>query len=638
MSDDKRKPGGRPKTRFEPVSRKETGQGGASQEPPAASRPPVKSKPPARPEAPAQTPPPPLPSLRLLEPGEAPRYAGLRRDARGIVAGPQGAVAVQGARRLAAFLAALSCVADLAHGVALEAHDEGLFLVLLTPPSAGPPPSQLYDTVQGALAAASLSITRARLYSGDGRVFVPYGDPDAPHGCDVDGAAPSHGRVLLRSGEPAVSLDERPVALLDALLAIPLQPAPRSLPTTLSVLTDRRLAAMIAGYVQHHGLAYGVRFLTWRQGDRASEVALFDIVTAGELRPVPGFVCDFLSRLPHTTLLVDALEPADLEQEPERRALIAWGHSTPLHLPHIQELLPARHLLILAGEPRGATVISAPAARTPMQRLSEAIITAPASTVVSAQPSARLQLPLELRRDRPADGPIHALLLDGAALNRLQRMVRRLPARLFAHARIALGDGVALVLAADDGELSGLPLGLPLARAEPPTLLLPRGMRLLPSLPQDLLIPALGMSPETLTILTALRRFDVAQAALQPLASLLTLRSPARTDMITVRSVALPPLDLSDLEELPKPAPAEPRTAETPTPLQEKEKRSPLEWPLGSSPADGQASGDGQTELQRLAADLEQRGDYELAAAFYTYLKDDERAAACYQRLVAHSQ
>ncbi|NTU83903.1 MAG: hypothetical protein HGA45_31775, partial [Chloroflexales bacterium] len=75
----------------------------------------------------------PLPAVRALGPGEPPRYAGLRRDGRGVVAGVQGLVAVQGARRLAAFLAALSQVADLSRGVATEAHEGDLGLVTLIP-------------------------------------------------------------------------------------------------------------------------------------------------------------------------------------------------------------------------------------------------------------------------------------------------------------------------------------------------------------------------------------------------------------------------------------------------------------------------------------------------------------------------
>lgn len=617
MSDDKRNQ--RPKTRFEPVKR-------TPPEPPRSATPPAAAAPPP----PAAAPP---PVLRALAPGAAPRATGLARDARGYIVGPQGLVAVQGVRRLAAFFAAFSQVADLARGVALEAHADGLFLVSLTPPTPDEAPSQHYDTVQGALVAARLSAGRARLFVGDGRIMVPYADPAAPHGYDADGVPPATGRVLLHPGAAALHLAERPTALLATLLPMPLLPAPHPAPTTLSLLTDRRLVALIASYVQRHGLAYGVRLLTWHQGTHTAEAALFDIVTAGEARPVPGFVSDFLRRLPHTTLLSDALEPADLEHEPARRILLPHGRRTPLHLPHVQDLLPAHSLLIIAEAPWGAALIATPAPRTSMQRLTEAIFSAPATATLSTQPAERLQLRLELRRDGVARGPIHGLLLDAAALTRLQRLVCRLPAPLFAHARIALGDGVALVLAADDGELTGLPLGQPFARAEPPTLLLPRGVRLLPALPQDLLIPALNLLPATLTVLTPTSRYDVALSAFQPLASLLTFGPSAQRGAISVRPSALPPLDLRDLEGMPPPPPSPPPPTERPTPVPEPEKRSLLGRLLGIQPAAPTASGDFATEVRRRAAELEQHGDYELAAAFYSYLHDEVRAAACYQHL-----
>jgi hypothetical protein len=547
-------------------------------------------------------------------------------------------VLLQGVRRLNAFLAALSQAVDLAHDVALEVHSDEVFAVLLTPPPTGAPLSQFYDAIQSALAAARLSTTRAQLFVGAG-LFVPYADPAAPDGYDAIGAAPPGVRLALRPDAQPIALETQPDALRDALLAVPLLPAPEPQAILLSLITDRRMAALIAGYVQRHGLAYAVRFLRWQRGATTVEAALFDIVTADTVRPVPGFVIDFLRRLPATTLLSDALEPADLESEPPRRVLLAWGRRTALHLPHIQELLPANCLLISAGPPWGAALIAAPPARTTMQRLTRAAVSAPATIEVSGKPPEQLQLRLELRRNGVARGPIHALLLDAAGIARLQRIVQRLPMALFAQARVALGDGVALVLAAPDGELIGLPLGMPLARAEPPTLLLPRGMRLLPALPQDLLVPALGLQPDRITVLTGTSRYDIAPDALQPLGTLLSLDSPAQTGMITLRPSTLPPLDLSDLEELPTPPP--PRVqAETapPAPLPEKAKRTLLERLLGSQPGETPASGDFQTELRKRATELEQRGELELAAAFYTYLRDAQRAAACYQRLAGDSR
>lgn len=654
--------GGRTKTRFEPVRRGETTPGsepaeappGAAQPPPTASgaeaAPPPQAppKPPpaapaARPQAPpakpAPAPPPqPLPTLRALEPGEAPGYSGLRRDERGLVVGPQGLVAIQGEARLAALLAALSFVADLSAGVTLEAPASELWLVKIDPPEDGAPRSQHYDAVQGALAAARLSAARARLYTGDGRAFVPYADPAGPHGFEIDGEVPRQGRVLLWPGEASWLPEPQPVPLLDTLLRVPLLRAPAEAPTTLALLTDRRLAALVGGYVQRHGLAYGVRFLSWRRAGAAEEVALFDIVSAGEVRPVPGFVCDFLRRLPRTQLLSDAMEPADLESEPPRRVLIAWGRRTPLYLPHVQDLLPQHGIAVLGEAPWGAGMIEEPPPRTTMERLIRVAAPAPARLALSAKPAGALTLRIELLRDGPARGPVHGLLLDQPALTRLRRMVRRLPAPFFAGARIALGDGVALILADEGHEIQGVPLGLPLSRAEPPELLLPRGMRLLPALPQDLLIPTLGLAPETLTVLTPAARYDIAPAALRPLASLLSLDGAVPTSPIEVRPTSLPPLDLTDLE----PPPAAPPPASPPAPPPQPAEVEPRPGGQGRGNlferflrgrGPGTEHGSFEDELRRRAEEFEGRGEYELAGAFFAALGDSGRAAACYRRL-----
>ncbi|MEI7769259.1 MAG: hypothetical protein WCI67_04675 [Chloroflexales bacterium] len=617
MSDDKRKPNKQTRIRF------------------ASVNPTTLAALPARlwqPSAPACAPPSLV--LRTLEHSEAPGYAGLRRDQRGVVVGTQGVVMVQGEQELVRLLVALSQIIDMSDGVTLETSAGGPALILLTPPPEMAAPSQFYDGVQGALEAARLRASRAMLYVGDGQIFVAYANPAAPHGCDVGGSPPADGRALLRPGEPTLTPDAQPTPLLEALLHVPLQPAPEPTPNTLSLLTDRRMAALIAGYVQRHGMAYGVRFLSWRRGGQARSAALFDIVSAAELRPPPRFVCDFLRRLPATTLLCDALEPADLEREPARRALVAWGQRTPLHLPHVQDLLPDHSLLILAGDPWGTAVIAAPAPRTTMQQITKVVINAPVSVGQSTRSPEGLRLRLELRCRTSGSGAVHGLLLDAPAIARLQRIVRHLPGPLFAHARIALGDGIALVLAADHDELSGLPLGAPLTRSEPPTLLIPCGMCLQPALPQDLLIPTLGLQPDMFTVLTPARRYDMPLAAFQPLASLLHLDAPAPVGWIKMRLSDLPPLDLSDLEDLPTQA-AQPelRQKADSAALIDNAQRSQPERLHGTKKADGQPAASFERDLLRHAAELEQTGAYELAAAFYAYLKDEQRAAACYQRL-----
>jgi hypothetical protein len=188
--------------------------------------------------------------------------------------------------------------------------------------------------------------------------------------------------------------------------------------------------------------------------------------------------------------------------------------------------------------------------------------------------------------------------------------------------QIALGDGVAVLVASDErGYIEGLPLGQPLTRREPPDLLLPRGMSLYPSLPIDLLVPAIGMQPDTLTVLTRTQRYDIPVDALQPLGSLLFIDQPVQPLDITITPLDLPPLDLSDLlDEPPPPVPAQ---------------SEPAPPPPAPAPKSGGFAGSAsfEEELRQRADQLQQAGDYLSAAIFYRHLRDAKNASACLERM-----
>jgi hypothetical protein len=409
----------------------------------------------------------------------------------------------------------------------------------------------------------------------------------------------------------------------------------------LAVLTDRRLAALVAGYVQRHGLAYSVRFLTWQRNNRACEVAWFDLVQAREVRPIPAFVINFLQRLTRTTLLTDvAIHPddtPDLEHEPPCRVLIAWGQRTPLYLPHIEGILPSNSALLLAGRSWGAGLVHPLPSRQQMQQITRVRMPAPARVSVSERPAGQLQLPLVLVRDGSTPTPVHGLLLDTPALERLRRLVRHLPVPWFAQARIATGEGVALVLAPDAAQpIRGIPVGQPLSRADQPGVLLPRGMLLRPSLPPDLLAPVLDLQNDTLTVLTPTCRYDAPLEAFQPVSTLLALDMPASSVRIVVQPSTLPAIDLSDLlEDPPAPAPAPPPPREK----VEKEEEPPPKEGLrsivhGLLGRGVQGSTAPAPDLRRHAGRLQQEGHYAAAAVFYDYLGETGKAKTCYQQAV----
>lgn len=570
-----------------------------------------------------------LPTLHPLRAGEAPRYRGLHLDTRGKVIGAQGVVLVVGARRLLTLLVALSQRIELSRGVAVETYTNDRALITLTTSAAGTDLARLYAHVQAAVTLVGSA--HVRLFVGDGSAFVPYTDPTAPYGFDLRGVAPTHGRVLLMPDQALRLPAPQPNRLLETLLRIPLQPTVTPPPTRLTLLTDRRLAALVASYLQRHGLTYAVRLLTWPHGPQPREVALIDTINPDDAHPVPHFVGHFLSQLPQSTLLADALAPGDRAHEPPQRVLVPWGYRSPLDLAQISDLLPARCLLIFGGEPWGTGMITEPPVHTTMTQITTIDIGTPVQLTTSTRPAQPIRIPLALHPSDTADTPVHGLLLDPSAIVRLQRIMRHLPAAFFANTRIAVGAGVAVIIATAGREVRGLPIGLPLTRVGTLGLLVPRGMALQPRLPADLLSTVLELHAEELTVITTSGRYVVAYAAFQPLTSLLARDLPTTLGHITVEPVQLPPLDLHDLLESPTAETLTTATGEPPPPVRTEPKQPPFIKRFLGQTIGVRASF--TEELRQCAHTLEQGGNDELAAAFYTYVQEPVRAAACYERL-----
>ncbi len=622
--------------------------------------------------------------VRPLSAREEPHYSGLVRDAHHVVVGEQGLLVVYGRWRCAAFLAALSQEMNLAQGVAVEpivkwdepqspqpaaggnlqedvtgkTVDElagDISLVTLTPSANATTRSPFYDTILHAMRVARLRSSHAMLMVGDGRVFVPYADSNAPYGYDVEGEIPASGRVIVGPRGTLHLPEPQPSQLLNALLHVPLQQASyQAPPTMLSVLTDRRLASFVINYIQRHGLAYALRFITWQ----GSEHVLCDVVVADEVRPISHFVIDFLDRLPRTTLLVDAVEEATLETEPSRRILVAWGHHTPLFLPHVEEILPPESLLLFPEATKTGVLLHPRSSRYTMAEVTDVTVPSPAvstlspaSTAMSAdEDKLSFSIDIDLQHETNIPHPVHGLLLDEKSLQRLRRMVAVLPESFFAQTQIAMGDGVAILVPHSIKQtMSGVPLGLPLVRTVVPELLIPHGMRLTPTLAPDILVSALKLKPNMLTILTPTHRYDVAFDALHPVKQL--LRAPDVSHTIAITNVP-------EEEEPPSYPIADPSSP----PPQENLKQPHQGW---QSNQGEQAHQEGQSalppggvagimhvlghgrqkntlannetfekELRQRAKQLEKQGEYEIAAAFYSYLKDDKQAALCYRRVL----
>lgn len=610
--------------------------------------------------------------LCALSAGERPEYSGLCRDKHGMVVGSHGVIVLEPARHLPEVLAALTQMLNLAAGVTVETTPPTYYplhnLVVIESPDRGGM-SRLLDAAWEAL--QTTRSTRHRLYTGDGQMFVPYRASEAPYGYDIRGTMPQ-----LPPGErllvlPSV-LRRLPItqkqSMLDVLLSLPLHHTPLSnLPeTSLSVLTDRRMAALVVGYAQRHNMGYAVRFLHWQIGSAVRQAALFDFVSADGSPHLPDTIMHFLQRLPRTKLLCNATPLATLHDEPDRRVLVECQQRPAFFVPHMRDLLPTRSLLVLSTSPWGTALIHPVPPRQPLQHLTAPVTQLPnrgAHTRQHAGPPPRLHLTLEqaLSNGTHVVDPVQGLLLDWQAFQRLLRIVRNVPAPLFAHIQIALGDGMALLVTTHpDQTIAGLPLGQPLTRGDVPELLLPRGLRLLPRVSAEMLRAALHLQPATLTVLTRSRRYMVVQTALQPLDSVLTNDAGLQKLSLTVQESNLPPLDMHDLAGngasagRVQPAMAAYETASSNTtgqagvapaaratlpaesPLESLEHRAGgvLRRLFGTHEA-RLSRGQFTRLLREEARQLEDDGRYDVAAAFYAYLGDDQQAADCYWRALS---
>lgn len=625
--------------------------------------------------------------LRPLAAGEQPRYQGLRRDTRGTIVGDVGIISLTRRTHLTAYLVALSQLLNLTDEIELacllsEHGDRDEYFITVAPLHTAAPPSLVYDSLHDALTTARISPRHATLYVGDGRFFVSYAHPSFPHGCDVQSNSNETGaqRMLLHPAGSRAIAATQPLSLRDTLLTIPPHrtSTPQS-PALLSVLTDRRLVPLIADYAYRHNLVCNMRYLTWDATGKPLNAALLDLASVREEQPIPAFVMAFLQGLSHTLLLTDAMEPATLTTEPSRRILVAWEHRSPLYLPHIQNLLPTGSLLILGSKTWGNALLSPAPPRYTMQQTSEQADNRQARAVASDQIPAPFRLNIQMQPQPQPNGDIHALLLDDHDMHRLRRMLSALPESYFRDIQIAVGDGFALLVAAEPTQtIKGIPLGVACAYAPVPGLLLPRSMQLLPALPSDVLATLLNLPPDTLTVLThhpveclnhkecedqtvgqhdvydsavlgsaPTHRYDVPRSTLFPLSRLLECEvqhqhtalpaQPATSAGQTAQSLAN-----TSTAELPEPvAPAPVTPAAHPSGASDEQPSGGLWGKVRKGITrtippvrDGGGNASFDDELRKRARMLEQSGAYDIAAAFYTYLRDDKRAAACYRRLL----
>lgn len=552
--------------------------------------------------------------------GSVPTFPGLRADERNVLVGPQGVIWLERGpdddfARLARVVALLSQAFPLPGQARLLRGDPGA-LVLLTP--AANPPGGLSDWYDAAARAGG------RLYVGQDNTFVLYRDEEAPRGYDASApATPPAGELLLvgRDGPRTLVLaDFAEVSLADFCVQIAPLPEPASAPPArVYALAPPALYRLLAGHFRTHRVRCALAGL--RLNDR--EVHLFE-VSAADRGAVPGFVLDYLERLPRVTVLTEA-HAADAQQ-----FLVQWGYHHPMRLAHVASAFGPGELVLLMAEHYPSARVSP----TPQFHDGDALLQVhvPRPTT-RGTPAADVAPPLRLQvRLAPSPGPtppLAALLLTEREVGWLRRLLFRLPGDRLAAYCLYHGQEHSVLLG-EDRPIEGVPFGVPLRRLGDTRLFLPLRSRLIPELSPRLLAEALEVGEDHCTVLTDDGRFDLPMTAFTPLTRGL-VDDPARPRLRV--TLAVPP-ELPPLRWKAPPAPVVAIVLPTGPPVERPPSVREVTAPGalgGAKPRRVESFPDLDEHLRLRACGCEAAGDFLAAAVLYGLVNDAANCGRCYR-------
>lgn len=618
-----------------------------------AAPPELPAAPAAKPKKGQKAPPPPTWVAQPAALGAAPRFPGLRADARAILVAPEARLWLPAIwppeanrptplfARVVQALGALSQHLSLAGQVALHGVPEnaeaasaaGALLALSPAPETDL--SRLYDAIADTAAWGG-----GRLYIGAGRAFIAYRDAAAPRGYDIESAnaaalPPGALEYLVdESGthplDPAM-FPETPLA--DFLLRItPLPERGASLPEQAYVLAAPQFYRLLVRYFRAHHIAYRVaRFHT---GEGRIHL-LFEIApqpAAPTGATLPAFLLAYLGALPRVAVLRESSDAG-------RRMLVAWDQRFPCAPAHSLSAFPEDSLVLITGDPELGNLCVAPA---PAFFDGDALTTAhlPHPARAAAQPlhtadDLPLRVAVRLTPDAGPLPPTAALLLDAQEFAWLRRLLFHLPDEAFAGYRLCVGESGAVLL----GEalpLEALPFGIPLRRFQDTALFLPLRARFTPALSWPLLAQALALQAGQYTFLTPEARLDLPQTAFAPLSQALVAEARRPRLAFTVR----PPATLPELRWT---APPEPASATAPPEIVPKpgllerlvgRPTSPVAAPEKSRPSSAETAppGDPRSAWRAQATAHLEAGAYLEAALCFGLAGDAHQSAQCYRR------
>lgn len=570
--------------------------------------------------------------------GQQTVFPGLQASERDILVAPQGIIWLQAEptdtpgsqfNRLVRLVGFLSQALALSEQVSVLEQGANYILHLTPNQSNTAHLSAFYDR-----ASDATRLVNGRLYIGQNKAFVQYRDDGAPRGYDVpDFKAPEKSKELLlvaHWGSEYLSLSGfTELSLHDLCLRV--APLPATTDQALEqvyALVPSPLYPLLAKYFHAHHLRYRLA----RLQAPAGTLILFEIgprpdAPVGQV--VPGFILDYLSRLPRVALLVQAYQSGNLS------ILLQWKYHYPLYLPHVVDAFPSKEMLLLVADPYPNLLINPAPQFFDGDELLD--IHLPSTKVLQltqlpANAPSALKLEVRLHPDNGPTPPTATLILSAQELAWLRHLLYLLPGEAFRDYTLYQGKELSVLLG-NNRPIEGLPFGIPLRRPGNRALFIPLRSHFMPDLPWPLLQEVLAIKENIYTFLTPDYRLDLSATLFAPLSRVL-IAEPNRP---RVNIQMLAPSLLPILAWTSPPAPP----AEIPPPDKTKKSRSgggrvishpqiTEKEPATTPPQHAKLE---EAALWReKARACEESKDFLAAAICYNFLNDVNNSARCYRQ------
>jgi hypothetical protein len=444
----------------------------------------------------------------------APRGAGLRRDSRAIIVGPEAVIwladlekgAPSSNENLIRLLSGLSAVFDLSSSAQLHRFPQGHgYLVMANPPEPGNDNlSRLYDGI-----ATTARFFGGEMYIGSKGIFVQYRDEAAAFGYDLetDGIHIDGQDIILCGQERTVEVARKDLEGGDirdiVMQSVPIKQPSTETAGTLYILAASELLLTFSRYLRSHHLRYRLTRLVL---PGLHNRVLFSIEPRFANSSIPLFIISHIQSFPRAVILKEAYRAGTRQVLVEIGCNLSW--SWPETIGAFAEnclLAFTRHRDFpnICIEPCPSLIDGDSLIALESKSLGQCTVRSEMNPALQA-----CRFEIRFQRDNGPPAPAAALLLRDCELLWLRLLLYKLPAGEFAGYKVYCASPYSMLLS-DQSGVRDMPFGVSMKRVLDSGLFIPRYLKLIPDLPWDSLAGALHLDPSKLTFMTESFRIEI---------------------------------------------------------------------------------------------------------------------------------